>query len=145
MKSLFFGHAKNEKGLTLVELLAVIIILGIIAAIAVPSIGTIIDNSRIKAEKADALVMISAAKLYFVETPSKYNIDSVGFQTLLNEGYINNTGYLNNSYWVADDNPVWICGEPEFGDNQVEFKKATIKEINESKNDLIVGTGTCPK
>ena len=30
---------KNEKGLTLVELLAVIVILGIIAAIAVPSIG----------------------------------------------------------------------------------------------------------
>ncbi len=30
---------KNQKGLTLVELLAVIVILGIIAAIAVPSIG----------------------------------------------------------------------------------------------------------
>lgn len=30
---------KNQKGFTLVELLAVIVILGIIAAIAIPSIG----------------------------------------------------------------------------------------------------------
>ena len=32
----------NEKGLTLIELLAVIVILAIIAAIAVPAIGNII-------------------------------------------------------------------------------------------------------
>ncbi len=37
---------RNEKGLTLIELLAVIVILGIIAAIAIPSIGAIIDNSK---------------------------------------------------------------------------------------------------
>lgn len=37
---------RNEKGLTLIELLAVVVILGIIAAIAVPSIGKIIDNSK---------------------------------------------------------------------------------------------------
>ena len=37
----------NQKGLTLIELLAVIVILGIIAAIAIPSIGNIIQNSKI--------------------------------------------------------------------------------------------------
>ena len=35
---------KDQRGLTLVELLAVIVILGIIAAIAVPSIGGIIKK-----------------------------------------------------------------------------------------------------
>ena len=37
---------KNQKGLTLIELLAVIVILGIIAAIAIPSIGNIIQNTK---------------------------------------------------------------------------------------------------
>lgn len=54
---------KDEKGLTLVELLAVIVILGIIAAIAVPSIGNIIDNSKKDAQIANAQQLISSAKL----------------------------------------------------------------------------------
>lgn len=54
---------KNEKGLTLIELLAVIVILAIVAAIAVPSIGNIINNSRDKAVFADASTILSAAKL----------------------------------------------------------------------------------
>ena len=54
---------KNQKGLTLVELLAVIVILGIVAAIAVPSIGNIINNSKDKAILADASTVLSAGKL----------------------------------------------------------------------------------
>lgn len=54
---------KNEKGLTLVELLAVIVILGIIAAIAIPSIANIIDNSKKDAHVANAEQMIGAARL----------------------------------------------------------------------------------
>ena len=55
---------KNEKGLTLVELLAVIVILGIIAGIAVPSVMSIIQKSKVNAVRADALQVISAAKTY---------------------------------------------------------------------------------
>ncbi|MFB5282215.1 type II secretion system protein [Peribacillus sp. Hz7] len=54
---------KNQKGLTLVELLAVVVILGIIAAIAVPSIANIIDNSKKDAHVANAEQMIGAARL----------------------------------------------------------------------------------
>ena len=43
---------KNKKGVTLVELLAVIVILGIIAAIAVPTIGGLINRQRENAAQA---------------------------------------------------------------------------------------------
>jgi type IV pilus assembly protein PilA len=56
-------YVKNQKGLTLVELLAVIVILGIIAAIAVPSVSGIIDNSRQDAHIANAEAMVSSARL----------------------------------------------------------------------------------
>jgi type IV pilus assembly protein PilA len=64
---------KDQRGLTLVELLAVIVILGIIAAIAVPSIGSVIDKSRYDAAKADAIQALNAAKLYVAAegTPSE--------------------------------------------------------------------------
>ncbi|MBT2681654.1 type II secretion system protein [Bacillus sp. ISL-35] len=66
---------KNQRGLTLVELLAVIVILGIIAAIAVPSIGGIIEKSKEDAAVADALQIIGAAKLAHAANPDEESWD----------------------------------------------------------------------
>lgn len=56
---------KNEKGLTLIELLAVIVILGIVAAIAIPSIGKAINNSKADAHLANAREVLSIGKLAY--------------------------------------------------------------------------------
>lgn len=56
---------RREDGFTLVELLAVIVILGIIMAIAVPAVGNLISKSKTNAKLADGQIMIDAARMYF--------------------------------------------------------------------------------
>jgi len=61
---------KQKRGVTLVELLAVIVILGIIAAIAVPTIGGLIERQQIKADEATYDSVLEAGRLYAAENPS---------------------------------------------------------------------------
>lgn len=64
IKNFMENFKKNERGMTLVELLAVIVILAIVGAIAFVAIGNVIDNSRKDAQISNGLQAISAAKLY---------------------------------------------------------------------------------
>lgn len=52
----------NKKGFTLIELLAVIVILGVIMLIAIPSVSSIIANSRKNTFRSTAQTLISGAR-----------------------------------------------------------------------------------
>lgn len=121
---------KNEKGLTLIELLAVIVILAIIAAIAVPAIGNIIENSRIKAVKADAINILNAANIYLTEQPDVTSIDeeTAGFKD-----YLQSSGKIgefdiekNNSIISFSANVTLQSG------TSIVFTKAELKDIDAS-------------
>lgn len=84
----------NSKGFTLVELLAVIVILAIILSIAVPTITNIIDNSNQEAYVSNEKMIVKAAKTYIagnnVELPNTIGDTlEIKISTLQSAGYLN--------------------------------------------------------
>lgn len=63
---------EKQKGFTLVELLAVIVVLAIILAIAIPSVLGVINNSKDGSFRSSARMMVSSAKTVVA---SKFGID----------------------------------------------------------------------
>jgi type IV pilus assembly protein PilA len=91
MKNIKFRWLKNEKGLTLIELLAVVVVLGIVAAIAVPSVGNAIENSKKRADKA-TLELIKEAAINYVVVEDLDNLpDKESVSTLISKGFLTKT------------------------------------------------------
>ncbi|WP_042345584.1 prepilin-type N-terminal cleavage/methylation domain-containing protein [Bacillus massiliigorillae] len=96
---------RSQKGMTLIELLAVVVILAILALIAIPSIGGLIDNTKKDAHVANAHQMVSSARLAIATEPELATGDKVLSLKYLEEGnYIENAedpdkdgGYLAGS------------------------------------------------
>lgn len=61
---------RNRKGFTLVELLIVVLILGALAAIAIPRIGTSASNAKINACKTNVDTINSQIELYMANNGS---------------------------------------------------------------------------
>lgn len=104
MKKYLQKKLNNEKGMTLIELLAVIVIIAIIAAIAIPAIGNIIENSRFGAAKSDFQNAFAATNLYVAdegELPTTIgNLDE----------YLDDPGTLVTLTFVADSDPIEMGG-----------------------------------
>ncbi|AOV09169.1 hypothetical protein BI350_08670 [Sporosarcina ureilytica] len=136
---------KNEKGLTLVELLAVIVILGIIAAIAIPAIGNIITNSKYNAVKADAINVINAAQMYYLDNPEgeeaanpsgseagENTKEKITVEALVKAKYLETPGAIPGKATVGINTPqaITTTAIPFAKGKSVSFTNATITIIN---------------
>lgn len=101
----------NQKGLTLIELLAVIVILAIVAAIAVPAIGGIIATSRDKAVLADASAILAGARLAELgnecSSVTANNVVTVTCDDVDLQSYVDNITLGGNDQAVKIDNGEW--------------------------------------
>lgn len=57
----------KEDGFTLVELLGVIVILGIILAIAIPAIGNIVSKAKTTTTEQQQELVLDAAQMYYLD------------------------------------------------------------------------------
>ena len=84
---------KDEEGLTLVELLAVVVIMAIIAGIAAVSISKVIQRTREDAQVSNVQQMLASANLYDIETEGGLK-ENANLSELKKEGTIKSTSFV---------------------------------------------------
>ena len=129
---------KNNKGFTLVETIAVIIILGVVLSIAVPSITNVVKSTNKNRMISDAETFISEVKEYVESdtignTSDTYTLKDIKGKTKLSKSPYGEE-YEENSYVKIDDNnnSYTVCL------TDGEYKAAT-----EKNGEITVKEGIC--
>ena len=76
---------KRREGFTLIELLIVVVIIGILAAIAIPKFGATREKAYVSAMKSDLRNLQSAQEMYYAG-PGEYNYLASGTASSTNSG-----------------------------------------------------------
>ena len=71
----------NRKGFTLIELLIVVVIIGILAAIAIPKFANTKEKAYIASMKSDLRNLVTAQEAYFSDNNSTYAASTTALGT----------------------------------------------------------------
>lgn len=82
--SLSLHNTKDQRGFTLIEIMVVVVIMGILAALVVPKLMGRADDARIAAAKQDISTMMQALKLYKLDN-QRYPTTEQGLIALINK------------------------------------------------------------
>ena len=112
---------KSTKGFTLIELLIVVVIIGILAAIAIPKFANTKEKAYIAGMKADLRNLVTAQEAYFA--------DNVTYASVLS----------NLNYNVSAGNTVAVSSATGTGWAATASNNATTKTCG-----IFVGSATAP-
>ena len=71
----------NKKGFTLIELLIVVVIIGILAAIAIPKFANTKEKAYVASMKSDLRNLLTAQEAYFSDNSSTYAASTTALGT----------------------------------------------------------------
>jgi len=138
----------NSKGLTLIELLIVVVVIGIIATFAVVAFGDTVDHSRIEADSHNLMILNNATDKYATTVSTNSDIfdgineDSSRISTLISSGFIDRPiipQQESASFEWDIDNQKWNLIGGELSDTYFEtsydsydFSSNTLEEAQEN-------------
>ncbi len=93
----------NKKGFTLIELLIVVVIIGILAAIAIPKFANTKEKAYVASMKSDLRNLITAQEAYFSDNNSSYAaaLTNLGTNYKASSGVTVTIGTVTNTGWDA--------------------------------------------
>ena len=99
----------NRKGFTLIELLIVVVIIGILAAIAIPKFANTKSKAYVTAMKSDLRNLVSSQESFFSDS-SKYTSDLVALNFKASSGVNSPAIVTYPGAWVATNNHTQLTG-----------------------------------
>ena len=102
----------NRKGFTLIELLIVVVIIGILAAIAIPKFAATKDKAKLASVKTDVRNMETAEEAYFSDYATYGSLAQIQAASnfTLSSGNTGSTTGVSNGYTVTFSNPTISTG-----------------------------------
>ena len=107
---------KNIKGFTLVEVLATIVLLGILLMIAVPSVSKLQETSNIRQIEADAKIFVELVRQKIesdtnikISTSEDFDLDDIDITKLSSSNYNKSTSKVTASDCGYKTNDIYTC------------------------------------
>lgn len=137
MKGFFSKLKKNKKGYTLTELIVVVAILGVLAAIAVPMILNSVQDSKDKADKTSISVMETAVQMCLAQGTLKMDGNKIrdlnGQDTDIAEKIRNNLKGNKFPQQAVDSTNWWKL---DLVSGEITSEKSTINPVPGSTIEL---------
>lgn len=100
---------KNSKGFTIVELLIVIVVIGILAAIVIVAFNGVQSSARLASVKSDLAGMAKQMELYKAKNNGQYPLNVTALDDVLMKANQGIYDVRNNLYFIADTGGRWYA------------------------------------